>query len=272
MTKAFRAESTTDEVLEGVDLSGKRILVTGVSSGLGVETVRTLAAHGARVVGTARDLAKAQRALAEVFPQAAKNAAIDLVELDLASLKSVRKSANELLAQAKTFDVIVANAGVMACPQGKTEDGFETQFGTNHLGHFVFVNKLASLLKPGARVLTLSSSGHQVSDVDLDNPNFVRTEYQPFIAYGRSKKANVLFAVALDRRLRGRGIRATSLHPGGIQTELGRHLTPQLIEQAMARWRNSRGELTLQFKSVPQGAATSVWCGFVASAEAVGGH
>jgi NAD(P)-dependent dehydrogenase (short-subunit alcohol dehydrogenase family) len=154
MTKAFGAESTTDEVLEGVDLSGKRILVTGVSSGLGVETVRTLAAHGACVVGTARDLAKAQRALAEVFPQAAKDAAIDLVELDLASLKSVRKSANELLAQAKTFDVIVANAGVMACPQGKTEDGFETQFGTNHLGHFVFVNKLAYLLKSGARVLT----------------------------------------------------------------------------------------------------------------------
>jgi NAD(P)-dependent dehydrogenase (short-subunit alcohol dehydrogenase family) len=122
----------------------------------------------------------------------------------------------------------------------------------------MFVNKLVPLLKPGARVLTLSSSGHQVSDVDLDDPNFASTEYQPFIAYGRPKTANILFAVALDRRLRKRGIRATSLHPGGIQTELGRHLTPQLIEQAMARWRNSSGELTLRFKSVPQGAATSV--------------
>ena len=272
MTKAFGAESTTDEVLEGVDLSGKRILVTGVSAGLGVETVRTTAAHGASVVGTARDLAKARRALAQVFPKAAKGAAIGLVELDLASLKSVRGAANELLAQGRSFDVIIANAGVMACPWGKTEDGFETQFGTNHLGHFVFVNRLVALLKPGARVLMLASSGHQFSDVNLDDPNFERTEYHPFIAYGRSKTANILFAVALDRRLRARDIRATALHPGGIQTELGRHLTPELIEQAMARWRNSKGELTLRWKSVPQGAATSVWSGFVAPAETVGGR
>ena len=272
MTKTFGVESTTDEVLEGVDLSGKRILVTGASAGLGVETVRTLAAHGASVVGTARDLAKARRALAEVFPQAAKGAPIDLVELDLASLKSARKAGSELLAQARPFDVIIANAGVMACPQGKTEDGFETQFGTNHLGHFVFVNKLVPLLKPGARVLTLSSAGHRISDVDLDDPNFARTEYQPFTAYGRSKTANILFAVALDRRLKGRGIRATSLHPGGIQTELGRHLTAELIEQMRARWRTSSGESTLRFKNVPQGAATSVWSGFVARSEAVGGR
>jgi NAD(P)-dependent dehydrogenase (short-subunit alcohol dehydrogenase family) len=136
MAKAFGAQSTTDEVLDGVDLSGKRILVTGVSAGLGVETARTLVAHGASVVGTARDLAKARRALAEVFPQTANDAAIDLVELNLASLKSVRLAADELLRQGKVLDVIIANAGVMACPQGKTEDGFETQFGTNHLGHF----------------------------------------------------------------------------------------------------------------------------------------
>jgi NAD(P)-dependent dehydrogenase (short-subunit alcohol dehydrogenase family) len=136
MAKAFGAQSTTDEVLDGVDLSGKRVLVTGVSAGLGVETARTLVAHGASVVGTARDLAKARRALAEVFPQTANDAAIDLVELNLASLKSVRLAADELLRQGKVLDVIIANAGVMACPQGKTEDGFETQFGTNHLGHF----------------------------------------------------------------------------------------------------------------------------------------
>jgi NAD(P)-dependent dehydrogenase (short-subunit alcohol dehydrogenase family) len=272
MAKAFGAESTTDEVLDGVDLSGKRVLVTGVSAGLGVETVRTLVAHGASVVGTARDLAKARRALAEVFPQKANDAAVDLIELNLASLKSVRRAADEFLRQGKALDVIIANAGVMACPQGKTEDGFETQFGTNHLGHFVFVNKLVPLLKPGGRVVTLSSGGHQRSDVSLEDPNFERTEYQPFLAYGRSKTANILFAVALDRRLKERGIRATSLHPGGIQTELGRHLTPELAEQAMARWRNSRGESTFRFKSIPQGAATSVWCGFVASSEAVGGH
>src|ERR1700730_18580933 len=174
MAKAFGAESTTDEVLDGVDLSGKRVLVTGVSAGLGVETVRTLVAHGASVVGTARDLAKARRALAEVFPQKANDAAVDLVELNLASLKSVSRAADELLRQGKALDVIIANAGVMACPQGKTEDGFETQFGTNHLGHFVFVNKLVPLLKSGGRIVTLSSAGHQQSDVDLDDPNFER--------------------------------------------------------------------------------------------------
>jgi len=266
MAKTFDAESTTDEVLEGVDLTGKRVLVTGVSAGLGVETVRTLVAHGATVVGTARDLSKARRALAEVFPHAAKGGTIDLVEMDLASLKSVRKAAAELIAQARPFDVIIANAGVMACPQGKTADGFETQFGTNHLGHFVFINKLVPLLKPGGRIVTLSSAGHQLSDVNIDDPNFLKTEYSPFPAYGRSKTANILYAVALDRRLKARGIRATAVHPGGIQTELGRHLTPEIMAPMRARWGN------IKFKNIPQGTATSVWSGFVAPAEAVGGH
>jgi len=165
MAKTFGAESTADEVLEGVNLSGKRVLVTGTSAGLGVETARSLVAHGATVVGTARDLNKAHRALKEAFP--AGSAPIDLVEADLASLKSVRKAADDLLSRGKPFDVIIANAGVMACPQGKTQDGFETQFGTNHLGHFVLVNKLVPLLKSGARIVTLSSAGHQISDVDL---------------------------------------------------------------------------------------------------------
>jgi NAD(P)-dependent dehydrogenase (short-subunit alcohol dehydrogenase family) len=271
MTKTFGFESTADEVLEGVDLSGKRVLVTGVSAGLGVETARSLVAHGATVVGTARDLNKARRALAQAFPQKA-DPPVELVEADLASLASVRKAASDLLARAKPFDAIIANAGVMACPQGKTKDGFETQFGTNHLGHFVFINRLVPLLNRGARIVTLSSAGHRISDVNIEDPNFERTEYQPFTAYGRSKTANILYAVALDSKLKGRGVRATSLHPGGIQTELGRHLTSELIEQMQARWRNSSGESTLRFKSVPQGAATSVWSGFVASADAVGGR
>jgi NAD(P)-dependent dehydrogenase (short-subunit alcohol dehydrogenase family) len=273
MAKTFGFESTTDEVLEGIDLSGKRILVTGVSAGLGVETVRSLVAHGATVVGTARDLTKARRALAEAFPQQASNPPVEIVEADLASLKSVRRAASELLAQAKSFDVIIANAGVMACPQGKTQDGFETQFGTNHLGHFVFVNRLVPLLKPGARIVILSSAGHQLSDVDLEDPNFEQTPYQPFAAYGRSKTANILYAVALDGRLKGRGVRATALHPGGIQTELGRHLTPELMEQMRARISLSTGNnQAFRFKTVPQGAATTVWAGFVASSDAVGGR
>ena len=273
MATKFGAKSTTEDALAGIELKGKRILVTGVSAGLGVETARALVAHGADVVGAARDLEKAKRATAEVSKAAAANgASFELIELDLASLKSVRAAADQLVADGRLFDVIIANAGVMATPFGKTQDGFETQFGTNHLGHFVFVNRIAKLIKDGGRLVNLSSAGHRYSDVDLNDPNFEATPYAPFVAYGRSKTANILYAVALDAKLKGRGVRATSLHPGGIQTELGRHLTAELIEQMQSRWRNASGESTLRFKSVPQGSATSVWSGFVASADAVGGR
>ena len=179
MTASFGATSTTDEVLQGVDLKGKRVLVTGASAGLGVETARTLAAHGAEVVGAVRDLAKAQRATAEVRAGAANGGSLSLVELDLASLKSVRACADALLADGRKFDVVIANAGVMRTPFGHTQDGFETQFGTNHLGHFVLVNRIASLIAPGGRLVNVSSSGHRYSDVDLDDPNFERTPYGP---------------------------------------------------------------------------------------------
>ena len=265
MPKPFGAESTTDEVLEGIDLRGKRILVTGASAGLGIETARSLVAHGAYVVGAARDLDKARRATDSVRAAAKNGAGFELVALDLASLASVRASADALVKTGKPFDVVIANAGVMACPQGKTADGFETQFGTNHLGHFVFVNRLTPLLKRGARIVNLSSAGHRFADVDLDDPNFERTAYHPFVAYGRSKTANILFAVALDRRLKDKGIRATAVHPGGIQTELGRHLTPELIAQIMPA-----GPAAFKFKTIPQGAATSVWSAVVAPADAVG--
>ncbi|HEV2169792.1 MAG TPA: hypothetical protein VGR40_02535, partial [Candidatus Binatus sp.] len=132
-------------------------------------------------------------------------------------------------------------------------------------------NRLVPMLTPVARIAVLSSAGHQMSDVDLDDPNFERTEYRPFTAYGRSKTANILYAVALDRRLKGRGVRATALHPGGIQTELGRHMTPELMQEMMPRWTQMKGG-PMRFKNVPQGAATSVWCGFVAPADAIGAH
>jgi NAD(P)-dependent dehydrogenase (short-subunit alcohol dehydrogenase family) len=267
MAKTFGAETTTDEVLDGVDLRGKSILVTGASAGLGVETARALASKGAAVVGAARDLAKAERATDGVRKAAANGGSLSLVAVDLASLASIRASTDALLASGRKFDVIIANAGVMACPKGATSDGFETQFGTNHLGHFVFVNRLVPLLKPGSRIVNLSSAGHRFADVDLNDPNFERTEYQPFVAYGRSKTANILFAVGLDRRLKSRGIRATAVHPGGIQTELGRHLTPELIAQIMPA-----GPATFKFKTIPQGAATQVWSAVVASADAVGGR
>lgn len=270
----FGAKSTTDEVLRGVDLSGQRVLVTGVSAGLGVETARALIAHGASVVGAARDLGKARDATAPVRAAAQGSATLELIELDLASLRSVRAAADRLVKDGGTFDAVIANAGVMATPKGFTADGFETQFGTNHLGHFVFVNRIASLIKPGGRLVNLSSAGHRFADVDLDDPNFERTDYAPFVAYGRSKTANALFAVEFDRRHKGRGVRATAVHPGGIQTELGRHMTPELIQQMMTSINQSRpaGAPAFEFKTIPQGAATTVWAGFVASAEAVGGR
>jgi len=268
MAQSFGATSTTDDVLAGVDLRGRRILVTGVSAGLGVETARSLVARGAHVVGAARDLDKARHATASLLT-AASHGSFELVALDLASLASVRACADALVASGRPLDVVIANAGVMACPQGTTSDGFETQFGTNHLGHFVLINRLSPLLKRGARVVSLSSAGHRFADVDLDDPGFARATYHPFVAYGRSKTANVLFAVGLDRRLRDRGVRATAVHPGVIQTELGRHLTPDLLAQIMPA---GATQSAFVFKTVPQGAATSVWSGIVAAADAVGGR
>ncbi|AUT64102.1 SDR family NAD(P)-dependent oxidoreductase [Paraburkholderia terrae] len=276
MAEKLGATSTTDDVLAGIDLRGKRILVTGVSAGLGVETARALAAHGANVVGAARDLNKAASAIAAARRDAAAaEGSIDLVSLDLASLESVRACADKLLNEGKPFDVIIANAGVMATPFGKTADGFETQFGTNHIGHFVLVNRLASLLRSGARVVILASSGHRFANVDLDDPNFERTPYDPFVAYGRAKTANILFAVEFDRRHQARGVRAAAVHPGGIQTELARHMDEGQMAGLLERINSqlaSEGKAPFQFKSVPQGAATSMWAAVVASPEEVGGR
>jgi NAD(P)-dependent dehydrogenase (short-subunit alcohol dehydrogenase family) len=275
LVDVFGATSTTDEVLSGLNLQGKRILVTGVSAGLGIETARSLAAHGADVVGAARDLKKAEAATAQVRKDAATaGGGFELVALDLASLKSVRECADELLAKGQFFDVVIANAGVMATPFGHTPDGFETQFGTNHLGHFVMINRIAPLLRKGSRLINLSSAGHRYSNVDLDDPNFERTPYEPFVAYGRSKTANILFAVAFDRRHRGRGVRAAAVHPGVIETELARHVDPArlraLIDQ-ISKGRTAEGKEPFQWKTVPQGAATSVWAAVVAPAEEIGG-
>jgi NAD(P)-dependent dehydrogenase (short-subunit alcohol dehydrogenase family) len=276
MTNTFGATSTTEDVLRGLNLEGKRILVTGASAGLGVETARALVARGARVTGAVRDLKKAQAATADIRAAAAAgNGSFELVELDLANLKSVRACADGLLAKGELFDVVIANAGVMATPFGHTADGFETQFGTNHLGHFVFVNRIAPLIRAGGRLINLSSAGHRFSNVDLSDPNFEQTSYEPFLAYGRSKTANILFAVAFDRRHRERGVRAAAVHPGGIQTELGRHMEPgrlqQLIDQINAQ-RAAAGEPPFQWKTIPQGAATSVWAAMVAPAEEIGGR
>jgi NAD(P)-dependent dehydrogenase (short-subunit alcohol dehydrogenase family) len=164
---------------------------------------------------------------------------------------------------------------VMATPFGHTADGFETQFGTNHLGHFVLVNRIAPLLRKGSRLINLSSAGHRYSNVGLDDPNFERTPYEPFVAYGRSKTANILFAVAFDRRHRGRGVRAAAVHPGAIETELARYVEParlQALIDQISKERAAEGKEPFQWKSVPQGAATSVWTAVVAPADEIGGQ
>jgi NAD(P)-dependent dehydrogenase (short-subunit alcohol dehydrogenase family) len=271
----FGATSTTDGVLSSVNLKEKRILVTGVSAGIGVETARSLAAHGAQVVGAARHLNKAKAATEQVRKDAAANGgSFELVELDLASLKSVRACADGLLAKREPFDVVIANAGVMASPFGHTTDGFETQFGTNHLGHFVLVNRIASLIRRGGRLINVSSAGHRRSNVDLEDPNFERTSYEPLVAYGRSKTANILFAVAFDQRHRERGVRAAAVHPGVIQTELIRHVSPSWLQTRVDEINQqlaAAGKPPLQWKSIPQGAATTVWAAVVAPADEIGG-
>ena len=272
---SFGATSTTDDVLSGVNLNGKRILVTGVSAGLGVETARSLAAHGAQVVGAARDLNKAKAATEQVRTER-RGQWRKLRTSRTRSCqpeKRARLRRRDCWQKVKPFDVVIANAGVMATPFGHTADGFETQFGTNHLGHFVLVNRIASLIRNGGRLINLSSAGHRYSNVDLDDPNFERTPYEPFVAYGRSKTANILFAVAFDKRHRDRGVRAAAVHPGGIQTELGRYVEPGRIEKVVEEINQqlaAQGMGPFQWKSIPQGAATSVWAAVVAPAEKIG--
>ena len=275
MVETLGATATTEDVLSGINLQGKRILVTGVSAGLGVETARSLAAHGASVVGTARDLPKAAAATAQIRKDAAANGgSFELVELDLARLSSVRNCADQLLRKNEPFDAIIANAGVMATPFSYTTDHFEMQFGTNHLGHFVLVNRIAKLLRAGGRLVNVASAGHRFSNVNLDDPNFERTPYDPFLAYGRSKTANIQFAVAFDQRHRGRDIRAAAVHPGVIQTELARYMTPAaltaMIDQ-LEKQLAAEGKSSFQWKTIPQGAATSVWAAVVAPAREIGG-
>jgi NAD(P)-dependent dehydrogenase (short-subunit alcohol dehydrogenase family) len=246
------------------------VLITGASAGLGQETARAVVAHGANVVLGVRDLDKGERAAEAVRAAAATTGAtVELREVDLASLATIRAFTDGVAADHDRLDVIIANAGVMATPEGRTADGFETQFGTNHLGHFLLVNRLRPLLAGGpARIVNLSSAGHRFSGVVLDDVNFETTPYDPWFAYGRSKSANILFAVELDRRGRDAGQRACAVHPGTIITELGRHMTEEMLTMLAARI----AEQETIWKSIPAGAATTVWAAFVADAGAIGGQ
>lgn len=264
---SFDATSTTDEVLDGIDLTGKHIVVTGASAGLGEETTRALAAHGASVTMAARDPERSAAAEARIR-ESVPNARLEIRALDLASLGDIRRFAADFLSEHDRVDVLINNAGVMACPFATTVDGFELQIGTNHVGHFLLTQLLMPTLGEGSRVVALSSAGHRFSDVDLDDPNFETTPYDPWVAYGRSKTANALFAVELDRRLVERAAHAFSLHPGGIVTELGRHLTEETIAAMTATL--PPGE-KMEWKTVPQGAATSAYAATAPELTAHGG-
>lgn len=268
-TTRYGFESTTDEVLEGVDLTGKLALVTGASGGLGEETARALASRGAAVVLTARDVPKGAAA-AEKIRAVTGNAEVEVSKLELDSLESVRACATHFLAAHERLDLLINNAGVMACPFSKTRDGFEMQFGTNHLGHFLLTNLLmpALLASAPARIVNLSSGGHRMSDVLFDDPGFERTPYDKFVGYGQSKTANILFSVELDRRLAERGIRAFAVHPGAIATELGRHMERSDIEALTSR-RPAGGKFP--FKSLQAGAATSCYAATSPDLEGRGG-
>ncbi|MET8076656.1 SDR family NAD(P)-dependent oxidoreductase [Streptomyces sp. NPDC005303] len=248
----FGAHSTADDVLTGVDLSGKLAIVTGGYSGLGLETTRALTKAGARVVVPARRPDTAWKALAGLE-------GVELDELDLGDLDSVRAFAERFLDSGRTVDFVIDSAGIMACPETRVGPGWEAQFATNHLGHFALVNRLWPAIEPGgARVVSVSSRAHHFSGMRWDDVHW-RTGYDKWQAYGQAKTANVLFAVHLDKLGADHGVRAFSLHPGGIITPLQRHLPKaEMVERG---WIDERGNVLNPsgFKSPEQGAATQVW-------------
>ncbi|NUR40262.1 MAG: SDR family NAD(P)-dependent oxidoreductase [Streptomyces sp.] len=247
----YDARSTADDVLAGLDLSGKLAVVTGGYSGLGLETTRALTKAGARVVVPARRPDAAREALAGID-------GVEVDTLDLGDLESVRAFAERFLASGRSIDLMIDNAGIMACPETRVGPGWEAQFATNHLGHFALVNRLWPAIAPGARVVSVSSRAHHFSGMRWDDVHWAQG-YDKWEAYGQAKTANVLFAVHLDRLGAERGVRAFSLHPGGIHTPLQRHIPKEeMIERG---WIDEDGTLLNpgSFKTPEQGAATQVW-------------
>lgn len=259
----FDARTTARQALNGVDLAGKNAIVTGGYSGLGLETTRALAGAGARVLVPARRPQAARAALEGI-------ANVDVDELDLADLVSVRGFAERVLADGRPVDILINNAGIMACPENRVGPGWEAQFATNHLGHFALVNRIwPALTARGARVVSVSSGAHGITAMRWHDVQF-DTGYDKWQAYGQSKTANVLFAVALDKRGRDVGVRAFSLHPGAILTPLQRHLGRE--EMVALGWVDEAGNgIDPTFKTPEQGAATQVWAATSRQLDGLGG-
>jgi NAD(P)-dependent dehydrogenase (short-subunit alcohol dehydrogenase family) len=266
-----------NEILDGIDLSDKVCVVTGASSGLGRESARALATAGAHVVLAARN-SDALRDTDEWIHEGTDGARTTTVHLDLASLASVRAAATTIAELVPAVHVLMNNAGVMFTPFSRTEDGFEMQFGTNHLGHFELARMLLPQLEAadGARVVNLSSEGHRLGDIDLDNPNWERRDYDKFRAYGAAKTANVLHAVELDRLGCGSGIRAFAVHPGMVATKLARHMKREDVAAVAAlpeqrEVSRERDFSKLEALTPEQGAATQVWAAVSDELDGTGG-
>ncbi|UYV16861.1 SDR family NAD(P)-dependent oxidoreductase [Porphyrobacter sp. ULC335] len=266
----FGWASTTDEVLGAIDLSGMTVFITGANSGLGQETARAMAARGAHVIMAGRDQGKLDEAEAAIRA-AAPDAQLDTITVDLGSLDSIRASTSRARQRFAKIDILINNAGVMATPFTHTADGFEMQFGTNHLGHFALTGELFPLIERGTakRIVNLSSRGHHMGPVHFDDPNFTHRPYDPWSSYGQSKTANVLFSVGLEQRFAVLGIHAYAVHPGGIETNLGRHMTQGMRDGLMARI--SKSDTGFAWKTIPQGAATSCWAATAPELEGKGG-
>ena len=266
----FGKHSTTDEVLAGHDLTGLTVFITGANSGLGQETARAMAARGAHVMMAGRDSAKLDEAAAAIRASVPE-ASLETIICDLGALASIRACGAEARARLEKIDILINNAGVMASPFARTADGFEMQFGTNHLGHFALTAELMPLVEQGARkrIVNLSSRAHHMAPTDCEDPNFERRAYDPFIAYGNAKTANVLFTVELERRYAARGIHAYAVHPGGIQTNLGRHMDEKMVAGLIERVTTSEPDFA--WKTIPQGAATSCWAATAPEIEGKGG-
>ncbi len=271
----FGKHSTADEVLNGIDLAGKTVFITGGNSGLGKESARAMATHGAHVIIAGRDQGKLDAAVAEMTAAHA-DARIDTIICDLASLESVRTGAVEACERFAKIDILINNAGVMASPMSYTADGFEMQFGTNHIGHFALTEGLMPLIEQAAkssgsaRIVNLSSRGHFIANVDLDDPNFEHRDYNEWVSYGQAKTANVLFTIGLERRFSGRGIHSLAVHPGGIRTNLSRHLDDAQEQALMDRVMTSDPDF--EWKTEAQGAATQVWAATSPALDGMGGR
>ncbi|MFT4657390.1 MAG: NAD(P)-dependent dehydrogenase (short-subunit alcohol dehydrogenase family) [Ilumatobacter sp.] len=269
ISSGFGMRSEPSDILEGVNLAGKNVVVTGGYSGLGLETSRALAAAGATITAPARRPDHARQVLADE-----SLGSVTVAEMDLADLASVEAFANTMLEAGTPIDIMIDNAAVMACPEAHVGDGWESQFGTNHIGHFALVNRLWPLIaaagtNEGARVVSLSSTGHKLSPIRWDDIHFTSGDYDKWVAYGQAKTANALFAVQLDRFGESAGVRTFAVHPGGIMTPLQRHL-PQEEMIAMG-WVDADGKVNELFKSPSQGATTTLWTATSSQLNGMGG-